>query len=549
MRNSKVESDVPNSYGMRHTLVISDIHLCEAEPSDGLWMRYRQKSFSPDSELAVMLDALRTRVRGEQLTLVLNGDIFDFDAPRVVGDESVFHDLPRDAEHAVPAIAAILDDHTVFLIAIGRLVADGHEAVFISGNHDVQLTLPEVRSLVTARVVEAAALALGRSTDELEPALRRELMSRIAFRAWFHKTVDGIVVEHGNQYDPYCSWRYPMAPFGRDGREIQPTMGSLATRLLASRMGYFNPHVDESFMLSMVGYLHHWAKYYMFTSRSLVVAWATGAVRTLWTLVLRRDPERRERRRANIAAAAAETGVSVKTVARHARLFARPAEDRLPIVMRELWLDRAGILLFSLLVAALWYWLVPGGARYGAVLAPALLLAYEIFTPKIPLGETWRTVNRAARRVAKVHRARAVVLGHTHNPEGVWENGVFHGNTGSWSAAYRDIACTKPLFEERPIVWLTTDADRGGELRGGLFAWKDGQFEERVTAGEAPTPAIAPPPTGVPIAVREPQHYTLGTTLPGNAPEAKETPASESEIPPTTASAPAADRAAEALTH
>ena len=42
--------------------------------------------------------------------------------------------------------------------------------------------------------------------------------------------VDGIVIEHGNQYDYYCSFRYPMAPFGRDPREIQPTLGSLTAR-------------------------------------------------------------------------------------------------------------------------------------------------------------------------------------------------------------------------------------------------------------------------------------------------------------------------------
>ena len=94
---------------MRHTIAISDIHLCEVERTDGLWMRYRQAPFSPDNDLAAMLDVVRGKVRGDQLCLVLNGDIFDFDAPRVVAGESVFHDLPRTAENAVPAIRAMLD--------------------------------------------------------------------------------------------------------------------------------------------------------------------------------------------------------------------------------------------------------------------------------------------------------------------------------------------------------------------------------------------------------------------------------------------------------
>ena len=72
---------------MRHTIAISDIHLCEVERTSGLWMRYRQARYSPDNDLATMLDTVREKVRaggpGDQICLVLNGDIFDFDAPRV----------------------------------------------------------------------------------------------------------------------------------------------------------------------------------------------------------------------------------------------------------------------------------------------------------------------------------------------------------------------------------------------------------------------------------------------------------------------------------
>src|SRR5690349_10738664 len=133
---------------MRHTVVLSDIHLAEAEPGTGLWMRYRQKDVSPDREIAGMLDELLRQVRGHALTLILNGDIFDFDAPRVINQESVFHDLPRDAQNAVPMVKSILDDHPIVIEALGRVVLEGHSIVLISGNHDVQLTLPEVRRVV-----------------------------------------------------------------------------------------------------------------------------------------------------------------------------------------------------------------------------------------------------------------------------------------------------------------------------------------------------------------------------------------------------------------
>jgi UDP-2,3-diacylglucosamine pyrophosphatase LpxH len=461
---------------MHHTVVISDIHLCELEREDGLWMRYRQEAFSPDRELADMLEALREKVRGEELTLALNGDIFDFDAPRVIQKKSVFHDLPRTAENTVPSMRAILDDHPVFVDALGSVLADGHRIVLISGNHDVQLTLPEVRDLIRARLADAAEAAqakLGRA----EP--RAALLARITFRAWFHRTADGIVIEHGNQYDPYCSFRYPMAPFGRDPHEIQPTLGSLTARNLLSRMGYFNPHVDSSFMLSILGYVAHWVRYYLFSRRSLALAWATGAARSFLKLLRVRDPETRARRRANVTACAQETGVSLRQVARHARLFARPAEDRLGRVARELWIDRAALLAATLLLGALWLLIAEGPMAVGAALAPTLLVGYELaISKKISLDDNWRAVQRAARRVAKVHRASAVVFGHTHHPEGAWEHDIFFGNTGSWSSAFRDLECTQPLFEERPVVWLRSSDPTGG-LSGGLYTWKKGQFTEQ----------------------------------------------------------------------
>jgi UDP-2,3-diacylglucosamine pyrophosphatase LpxH len=473
---------------MRHTVVLSDIHLAEAEPGTGLWMRYRQKEVSPDREIAAMLGELRERVEGHDLTVVLNGDIFDFDAPRVINGESVFHDLPRDAEHTLPAARRILDDHEELVDALGRVLDDGHTVVLISGNHDVQLTLPEVRRVIAERLIDAAlrvreAESAGGAPDQA--TRRASLERRILFRAWFHKTEDGIVIEHGNQYDPYCCYRYPMEPFGRDPGTIQPTLGSLAARLLAARMGYFNPHVDTSCMLSAWGYIAHWFRFYMFSQRSLAIAWMSGAVRSVIELARRRDPERRERRRANIAACARETGVPLKMAARHARLFAPPVEDRLVIAMRELWLDRVAIGAFCALLAAIWLIWAPGGLGACAALAPSILVAYELINPKKPIGDVWSRVDRAARCVAKVHRASAVVFGHTHHPQGAWESGVFFGNTGSWSAAFRDLECTQPLFDERPLVWLTSGFE-DGELRGGLVTWKAEGFTFDPTAGRSP---------------------------------------------------------------
>ncbi len=70
-----------------------------------------------------------------------------------------------------------------------------------------------------------------------------------------------------------------MAPFGKAPGVIQATMGSMLARLYMGKLGYFNPHVDATFMLSLGGYLRHWASYYLFTRRSQAWIWASGAAR------------------------------------------------------------------------------------------------------------------------------------------------------------------------------------------------------------------------------------------------------------------------------
>lgn len=450
--------------GMLHTVVLSDIHLCELERGQGLWMRYRQRPFCPDDELVAMLNELRRRVHGDTLTLVLNGDIFDLDAPRVFDGESVFHNLPRDTENSAPMLAAILDDHPEFLQILGEILAEGHSLVFIAGNHDIQLTLPGVWSILRDRLLSVARAAGADS----------EVEERLLFRAWFHHTPDHIHIEHGHQYDSYCSYRYPITPFGTENSVIQPTVGSLTARLLTSRMGFFNPHVDASFMRSTIGYIGHWLRRYMLSRHSLLFSWMLGSLRTMLELIrVQRSPEP-DHLEADLRAASKEIGVACEQIRAHSLLFVPPADERLGRVLRELWLDRLVLVPLTMLISLLGFWFVPTDRRWlGVALGPALFALYELLTPKPTLDDTWRSVQQKVRQVGQIHGASAVIFGHTHLSAARWESGVFWGNSGSWSAAFHDIACTQPFEPARPVIWLR---NRDGVLRGGMARWHDGTF-------------------------------------------------------------------------
>jgi UDP-2,3-diacylglucosamine pyrophosphatase LpxH len=469
---------------MRHTVVISDIHFSETEPTSGAWMRYRQKAFSPDGDLGAMISALLDSVRGQELTLVLNGDVFDLDAPRVVGQKSEFHNLPRDPDHAVPAVAAILRDCPLFIGGLGRVLSEGHTLVLISGNHDIQLTLPEVRAFVRSRILNAAIQARAENGQGTDRGQVLALSDRILFRAWFFITADGILIEHGHQYDPFCAYRHPMMPYGRVSDEIQPTMASLGARLLVARLGHINPHTDSSVMLSRLEYIRHWIRYYLFSRRSILAIWAYGCVRTIGCLLRRRCPPSLSRRRADIRACARETGASMRAIARHTRLFATPVEDTPWLALRELWIDRVLLLLLGTALGAAVSFFFFHGLLWGAAAGVLLLAAYERLFPKAPLSESWHRIGLVARHVAEIHGARAVIFGHTHHAEGRWQDGFFFGNTGTWSAMFRDVACTHALPSDRPLVWLTTDA--AGKLGGGLVRWARGRFGAAPVSPDCP---------------------------------------------------------------
>ncbi len=251
-------------------------------------------------------------------------------------------------------------------------------------------------------------------------------------------------------------------------------MGSLAFRHLSSRMGYFNPHVDASFMLSITEYLTHWAKHYLFTEHHLATPYVKGTVELFTQLIEKRDPGSPDRALRNLQAAAAETGASLDAVARHAALQATPAEDALHRVVREFWVDRFALGALSLAAVA-----TPLLSRNKLTIAlaltlPAAFAAYELALPKPTLDDNWNVVSAMSPRIAEIYGSRAVVFGHTHIPYGRWEDGIFHGNSGTWTAAYRDMECSIPVDSRgKPVIWIRSE---GARTEGGLYRWNEGQL-------------------------------------------------------------------------
>ncbi len=465
---------------MHHTVVLSDLHLCESLAGDDAWMRFRQPRYALDQDLTRFVDHVRAELRGDPLTLIFNGDTFDFEAPPVVDGAVRFdHDHPSERDCA-ERMGRILADHPAVVDALAGLLVEGHKVVFVAGNHDAHIAWRGVQASLRDALVAAAMAAAPSQVVE-------DVAARVVFRSWFYRTEDGVHVEHGHQYDHYCAFRDPTSPFTTDGQLIQPTMGSLSYRHLVSRMGYFNPYTDASFMLSLGEYVSHWARYYAGSKRSLGVTWARGAVNIMRELIAA-SPGRDDGAMARgVERAEFETGIPAARLARHASLFASPVNEHAFSAARELWLDRAAFGAAGVLGVAAAAIGGPITALGAAVAGVAAFAAYEKLLPKPLLDDTYDHVARCQREIAGIHGAKAVILGHTHKMYAHRDSGVFHANTGTWAPAYQDIDCTVPLTDGRPLVWLRSDGDR---VFGGLNLWRRGHLVEVRETSPQTVPAL-----------------------------------------------------------
>ncbi len=474
--------------GVRHTVVLSDVHLSQAhpiDPDDPLWMRYRASDYHPDEDFEGFIDTILEKVGDERVELVFNGDVFDFDAPLVKDGTSTFEEYPLDDEGCTAQMKRILDDHPGIVRATAKVLAKGHSLLVLSGNHDVELYFPGVRR-VMKDVLADAALAQDASLD------RRDVASRIRFRTWFHVTDDRIYLEHGSQYDLINGMPDPMHPLRLDEPSIHPVCGKLAFKRLGSRMGYFNPYCEDTFYMGLKGYITHFARHYMFSkTRHIGRTWWRGATLSAKEIYRHRRKDDAPLTEKSIAEAIAETGATREAVlATHALRIRLAERDFIP-VLREFWLDRVFLvfLLFVLVVPCL----LLGGISLGAIalgVFVVLFVAYEIFTPK-PDVRTYDSAPPTVLELFDIHNVRAMCMGHTHRPFSIWEESGkelrFRGNSGSWCPAFHDQECKKPVLDRRPFLWLRTCAD---EIAGGVHWYKDGKIEE----GEGAKPIELPLP-------------------------------------------------------
>ncbi len=460
------------------TVVISDIHLCDAEPTDParpLWKRFKAPELFIDESLARLIDELCADATGP-MELVFGGDTFDFQTVMAMPPEPEFpiswlerrRGLDSSEEKSAFKMEVILDTHPVFVESVTKFLSAGHRVVFVMGNHDIELHWPAVQRILRER--------LGGIYDD----------DRLRFCEWFYISNGDTLIEHGNQYDAYCLCSDPVWPLIKKRGElyVRTPFGNLAGKLMLNGMGLFNPNVESSFIMSTAEYVRFFFTYIARVQPLLPFTWFWTAMTTLVVslreglLPAQADPVRLEARIQDIARRA-NAQPSMVWASRAAHVH--PAIYNPIAILRELWLDRAVLLLVILWLSAqafafvnvitpirLWWILVPIAA-----LLP--LLVFYARSVESNVGQTAKAALENSGRSCQIAGVRRLIFGHTHRELHTRTESAEVINTGTWSPAYLDLECTKPMGKKtfasvRPLP-------QGGGRKSELFEWKDPGLE------------------------------------------------------------------------
>ncbi|OFZ19836.1 MAG: hypothetical protein A2Z20_09075 [Bdellovibrionales bacterium RBG_16_40_8] len=306
------------------------------------------------------------------------------------------------------------------------------------------------------------------------------------FCEWFYISNQDTLVEHGNQYDPYCLCSNPVNPLIQKGHKIfvRIPFGNLANKFLSNGIGLNNPHVVSNYIKNSVGeYLIFYYRYLMRSQPFIIWTLLWGSITTVGYAMLEglmpamTDPITVHSRVEDIAKRSNTTPNIVWSLK---ELHAHPAIFSPVTILRELWLDRAGILalivlasfiFFSVLnvfvAVSVWWFIVP-------ILFLLPVFVYYARTVKSEIARTHRATFNAAPLSSRIANVNRVVHGHIHRERHTQFEEIEYMNTGTWSAAYHDVECTKP-YGRKCFVWIKPD--QNGTRIANLFEWKDPGIE------------------------------------------------------------------------
>jgi UDP-2,3-diacylglucosamine pyrophosphatase LpxH len=411
----------------------------------------RPRRPNPEFDRA-FIDFLDFYVQGREheWRLILAGDFVDFMEVVVVpgaqgflnlnvsfevtAEERAFG-LGSEAERVLVKLEKTLEYHAEFFERLARFVKLGGELVVVRGNHDVEFFWRKVEQVFRRHLADLAFRPERLDVDEAIER-RNAFQERIRMEPWFYYEADRIYIEHGHQYDAYCSfdhWLHPVSP--TDPRHIDTPVSAFAMRYFVNLMQDFTPQVG---VWTYDDYLN-WMRKNGLGGVIYAAKMAFGAAyrlviyTLLWTFGSVRHYQKEHDKQ--LLDEARRFGIPPAKLAEIDDLHDVPVSRNLPELFRLLFLDRILLACAALFLVLMVLWMVD--ARWLELAAIALIGVGVVrvnrhLAPRRAL-EPGPRQHQAAARIAQILEVPLVVMGHSH---GRRDADVGHQrryvNTGCW---------------------------------------------------------------------------------------------------------------------
>jgi UDP-2,3-diacylglucosamine pyrophosphatase LpxH len=461
----------------KNILVISDLHLGEDLRPGGTNLSYLRHLATLERELEKFLAHYTAhRLDGRPWRLVVNGDMVDFMSVMILpedkaeeGDdeEDRLYGLGFGERQSQKKMERVIARHSGVFKRLAEFVAAGNDLVIVVGNHDVEFHYPSVQRTL---VEWLSGLSLGIGADD---AARGEFAARISFCPWFYYKEDLIYIEHGHQYDEYCSFDYLLHPVESSTRRDLNKKSRIALSVAHAGMRYFANQIPD--------YDPHTAEHWGFVDY-MRWAWAQGlrgAVRLayfygifvwrvveLWYALRGVDSERRELHHTRLRELSAHWQMSEDKLLALDSLRREPVTRRFWKLLAALFIDRMLLGITALVTAG-----VLVGHLHGvwkAVGALATVVAFACVNQAlnhIRLESSATKLRTATNLIQGLVCAPLIVFGHSHTPEKVpLKNGATYYNTGTWASDDAALSFTH----------LMVVSDENGAPKAELKQWRDG---------------------------------------------------------------------------
>ena len=475
-----MDSSRPAAQIVESLLVFSDVHL--GSDLNDCTQNITHRSASIDRDLVLFLAHYRhQKPSGTRWRIVIAGDFIDFigmtialpsvqaDLATAPNDEERAHGLGNASDHARVKLSRVAVRHADFFAELARFIADGHALTVVHGNHDIEFHWDAVKADLRA-LLERHAI---QEAPEIDPAAFQE---RIEFSPWFFYREGVAYIEHGHQYDPFCSTDHIMAPLSPvDPKRIARGFTEILLRYVVRPTQGMREHGHEH--RGMLDYIAFAVRLGLGGLVSLGARFAI-AVQEMFRLrhayfaeaseVLRTEHERR------VTLLSEATRIGMDRLRALLSLQAPPITRSIRGILGSVLLDRLAVALgalFALVIVALI------GAYHGHVLYAAfgVIAAWALFHRHL---SSQRTVDPAeqlivkAAQLASLFPAAFVVMGHTHTPVYAPAGDATYINLGSWAEdeATDEPEDSTPRATRTHLVIHVKDARP--EAR--LFTWESG---------------------------------------------------------------------------